>query len=486
MNTQGKRWIPLAIGMVAFAYYALLSSKAYTWMFTSGDSGDWLASSNWWIVPQPLGSPLYISLGHWLALFPGDLVIKMTLVLSALPSAITVLLVYLIVKHLTQKEWASITSATALLGAGLFLSQATVLEEYALAVMFVVLGFYFYLRDKKWLVALSLGLGSAVHILVMPIAVLWLFLHLKSIKPWLKVTPVYIVSGILPYGLILYLMTIDTPRLLAGGLSWGALDSYLGSTTVVGSLSIMEAPQRLLEMGVVLLAGFGLAFVPIGRAIKDPWDTRIKMLIVMIGFSIWYYLTCLDPTTWTFMLYACPALAIMAGIGLNKMKSYHTNVVLAGVVLLVGVNGFMLNANKLAHEEPKAIYCYNAIQALPNQSAVVIHRGGFEAMSLFYAMSEGKDIIPIFYTDWRWEEDDLYWYYKEWIEKDYGIGGVNTQEMVLDTMEKGISVYILYPVMEKWETTFETETIGNPKFELVIGVNPYIDVHKDDREKWSK
>ena len=85
--------IPFIVFAISFIYYSILSSKVYTWLFASGDSGDWLAASNWWIVPQPYGSPLYISLGHFLDLFGGDLVVKMTILLSCLPAAITVMLV---------------------------------------------------------------------------------------------------------------------------------------------------------------------------------------------------------------------------------------------------------------------------------------------------------------------------------------------------------------------------------------------------------
>ena len=135
---------PLIIFLTAFSYFALLSSKTYTWVFVSEDAADWLACSTMWMVPQPLGSPLYILLGQFLNILPGDLVIKMTMILSCLPSAITVTLVYLIVRHLTNKESIAITSAMVLAASAIFMSQSTILEEYALAVMLLTLGYYFF------------------------------------------------------------------------------------------------------------------------------------------------------------------------------------------------------------------------------------------------------------------------------------------------------------------------------------------------------
>ncbi|MCJ7761443.1 DUF2723 domain-containing protein, partial [Candidatus Bathyarchaeota archaeon] len=127
----------LVIVAVAIGYYAILAAKQWTWMFVSGDSGDWLASSTIWMTPQPFGSPLYVMLGQFLNLFPGDLVIKMTMMLSVLPAAITVAVVYLIVRARGHGQKLALLGSGILLACGIFLSQATVLEEYTLASMFV-------------------------------------------------------------------------------------------------------------------------------------------------------------------------------------------------------------------------------------------------------------------------------------------------------------------------------------------------------------
>ena len=478
-----NRIVPTIIFLFSFVYYSLLSAKQYTMLFASGDSGDWLAASNWWIVPQPYGSPLYITLGHFLDLFPGDLVIKMTILLSCLPAAITVMLVYLIVKHLTNKTHIAMIASVVLLGASIFLTQASILEEYSIAVMFVALAYYLYLKDKKKLTALSLGLGSAVHILVIPIALLWLALERKQWRVWIRTLPIYIVSGILPYGLVLYLMASDTPRLLAGGLSWQAINSYLGSTSVFGTLSIMALPERALDFASLILMSFGLAVIPIWLAFRRPWAAHIKILIISIAFPIWYYLTCIDPTSWTFMTYACPFIAVAVGIGLTKVKrEYVIKAVTASAVFLVIINMAFMNAGLLAKEEPKAMEYYNEIQAIPDGSAVVIWRGGFEFMALCYAMSEGKDLTPIYFTDWNYEKDALYQYYIEWINNYYSIAGSNTQHMVADTLRLDIPTYILTPLPKKWQPVFEMEDTELEHFRIVTGVDLEVVVHTEENK----
>lgn len=479
-DVKTDRLIAPAIFIFSFCYYSLMSAKEFTWLFASGDSGDWLAASNWWIVPQPYGSPLYISLGHFLDLFGGDLVVKMTILLSCLPAAITVALVYMIVVHLTGKKFLAIISSVVLLGAGIFLTQATVLEQYSLAVMFVVLAYYFYLKDKKWLVALSLGLGSANHILVIPIAALWLFLDRQRGREWLKVIPIYIVSGLLPYILILWLMTLDTPRLLAGGLSLQAINSYLGSTSVFGTLSIMALPERLLAFTSVILMSFGLAVIPIWLAFKRPWTVQIKLLVLAIAFPIYYYLTCIDPTTWTFMTYACPFIAIAVGISLTKIKKWYViKAVATSAVLLVVINMAFLNAGLLVKEKTLAKDYYNEIQAIPDNSIVVTYRGGFQSMAMFYAMSEGKDLTPVFLTDYGYEDDALYQYYVEWVNNHHALTGSNTQHMVAEALTQDKEVYILTPILEKWQAVFDLQESELEHFDLVKGVDLSVEVHTE-------
>ena len=471
---------PLLVFVSSFAYYILLSAKQFTWIFASGDSGDWLAASNMWFVPQPYGSPLYISLGHFLDLFGGDLVIKMTVILSCLPAAITVTLVYLIVKKLATEK-AAWFSIAILLGAGIFLTQSTVLEEYAIATMFLVASYYFYLIDKKWLVAVSLGLGTAVHVVVPVVAVLWLLVMRKEWRAWVKVIPVFAVIGFTPYLLIVYLMTTDAPQLLAGGLSWQSINSYLGSTGVFGSLSIIDLPKRTLDFVAVVLMSFGLAVIPFFAIFKRrPWNNNTKLVIAAIFFPVFYYATCLDPTSWTFMTFACPFVAIIAGIEVARITNRKLVMAIASVtILIIFTNTIMLNADRLTKANPMAVEYYNEVQQIPDGSAIVMVRGGFNSMAVFYAISEGKDIIPIFLTNYDWKEDALYTNYADWINKEYNLVGNNTQELAYSALQQGIDTYVISNIYEKWKLAFEVEKTELEHFDKAKGVNTTVEVHTE-------
>jgi hypothetical protein len=489
MQIITKNYKFIVVFAITFLYYVLLCSKCYTWLYSSGDSGDWLAASNLWIVPQPYGSPLYILLGHFVNLLSTDLPATMTVLLSCLPSAITVALVYLITNKLTNRQSIAVISAVVLAGSAIFLTQSTILEEYAIAVMFTVLGYWFYLNGNKKLTALALGLGSAVHILVIIISVLWLALEWKNKREWLKTIPIYIVVGLLPYTLILWLLVHSDYPFLAGGLSLEALNHYFGSTTVFGSLSVYDLPKRLLDFASIMIASFGIALLAMWRGLKRKWEQHIKLLVIGIGFPIFYYMTCIDPTSWTFLTYASPFIAIACGLGLARInKAYFTNSVMAFSYLLLLVNSIFLDANTLSQNEKydTAMDYYNELMSLSDGSAVVVNRGGFEGMALFYVISEGKDLIPVFYTVYQYEEDALYLNYVDWMRERYGIFGDNTQQMVYNILEEQNQVYILLPLMEKWKLAFDYENAGLEHFALITEVDKDVIVHTAENQYSTK
>jgi len=500
MKYRIKKHLPYLIGLVALVYYVILSAKDYTWVFLSGDSGDWLACANWWMVPQPYGSPLYIILGRLIGLLPGSQPLNLTILLSCLPSAITVGLVYLTVKHLTDSSKEASTASTGssrssftiplisslvLLGSAVFLSQSTVLEEYALATMFLTAAIYTYVRGNKVLTMTLLGLGTAVHIFVGILLLAWVIAEWKNWKQWLKPAVIYGVIVGVSYSFTLLLMAMDTPRLLAGGLNFYSVQFYWTATTgaILGQLSLFEAPTRLLYLGALVLASFGLALIPICSSCRRPITKPTILLSGIILITLWYYGTNLDPAAWTFVAFASPALSVLCGLGLHKLEarapknsdiglhrlnSHYMYVVAVGAVALVLINGVFLNANTLTNENPMASTYRRELQSLPDDSIVLTTPGAY-GLGLFYTMSEGKDLVPLVYhyLD-SWEFTD----YATWLRDNHEILVLPS---TLDTIEanlKTVPIYFAgspnvdYPI----EPALELEDIGRTFVKRVKGL----------------
>lgn len=392
-----KKYAPLIIGVVAFIYLAMLCVKQYSWVFVSSDSGDFLMGSTVWANVQTYGYPLYMLLGHLLNLFSGGLAAKMTIVLSALPAAITVGLTYLIVKRLTGKEVVSAISAAVLLGCAVFLTEASVTKGYALEAMFLTLAFYGYVRGWRYRTVAFLGLATAVHPTALAIALFWMLAD-RRWRYWLKTLWLYVLVGVLPYIYVPLLMYFDTPRFLAGSLSMQNLLNYFSSTgrAIIGNLSIYETPARLLSIGKIVLMSFGLALVPLVMSLRKPYDRSKLILVATSLFILWYVITCLDAQTWTYLALAAPSVAVLIGIGLSKMSREHLVAVGACAIILVGVNGVFLNGNIIDKQNPQGMNYLSELNALPSHSVVVTEPGPY-SLGLFYAIADGKNLVPLVY-----------------------------------------------------------------------------------------
>jgi len=279
-----------------------------------------------------------------------------------------------------------------LLGAGVFLSQSTILEEYASVVMFLMFAFYFYINDRRKLTALALGLGIAIHVFILPIAFFWFILERKQWRLWLKPSVIFVACGALPYSLIPILMY------MSGTLSLSNLwDYWTGEAgAVVGTLSIFDTPMRLASLASILLMSLGLALIPLYSGLKKPYDTKKLVLMTIAVVSLWYYLTSLDPAAWTFLCFGMPSAAIICGIGLSRSTLKHTYAVTAGALALVCINGVFLNADTLTRQSPIATTYYSELMSLSNKATIAAT--GAYAFGVLYVMCEEDKSFTILST----------------------------------------------------------------------------------------
>jgi len=486
-------WIPLALFGGSLGYYYALSSKIFTWIYTSGDAGDWLVQTNWWMVPQCFGKPLYITLIHLTNYIPiANDAFRITFLLSVIPGAIMVSLTYLIAKHMTQSTKLGITAALVVLGANIVLSQATVLEQYTIVGALFLAAYYFYITGHKKLTMAFLGLTTATHIVGAIFAVLFGLIEWKNRREWLKAIPMFIVWGVLPYTLILWLMADpETPKLLAGGLSWGTINSWGGNSTSTAALALIEAPNRFREGFLVAITSLGLAWIPVWKGFAKPWDNKMKFLIAVFGFTAWFYVTNLFPSVWKFLTPVIPLVACVAMLGLRKLPNWHHKAITIGAVVLIIVNGFMFNTNKMAHADPQATTYLQALEELPEGSALITPRGGAYGFSIFYEMSEGKELIPLALSSpiaWHEKQDSSYIDYTEWLAREYNVKGDNIYELVNDALEKGHPVYFATPMTTLWSKAFIYENNKGKYLTKVTGVvdKPEFPSSEIDPSPWGR
>jgi len=482
-----KRWIPALFLTVSGIYYYLLSAKIFTWVYMSIDAGDWLSLLHWWYVPHRFGKPLIILLARFVGLFPGDDILKLTLAMAIIPAAITVMFTYLIALKLTGQVKLAVVAALVLMGAVVFTSQSGVVEQYTFTAMFVTIAFWFHLRGNKVGTLAFLGLATATHIAGAFFFLVWICGHWKEKMEWLKASWAYVVTGILPYGLLFMLMANpDVPKLHAGGLSWQALFGYFfAGDAAAAMLAVSAAPGRLLEMLQVTLITLGVAIVPFIVGIRSLGRNE-KIVIGVIGFTSWFWLTALYPSVWKYACFFLPLMAAYVAVGLSRMAKWHTVAVAIGAVALIGLNGVYFNTDEIARQDPRATRYYEAVMDLPDGSAIVTSRGGAYGFTVHYVLSQGKEIVPIpLYnpfdtsTNKRRESDQRYRDCVAWIERIYGVKGNDMFEHIAYAQAQGRDVYFGSPVTWTWSKMVETECPATwPS--RIVSVNTEPDFRKDD------
>ena len=455
---------PVLIFVAATFYYSMLSAFRYTWLFGSGDSGDWLASAKVWFVPQIYGSPFFITVAKIVNLFPGDLPATMTFFLSIIPAALSIALIYKVVYNLTGDILKARLSSLIMMGATILTTQAIIVEEYSFVLLMFCAALYFYSVNKHNWTVVFLGLAGAVHIIAVPIAFIFFVAHFRDMKYWAKKIPLYIVFGILPYGLILFLMWADTPRWLAGELSLATIKDYLSNTSFVGRLSLLEAPARLFYTACFMLVTFGAAIIPAFREGIKRASPLYVALFLTACFSVWMYATNLDWTTYTFLIYSIPCVAILAAVGITRKEQY--GVVLIALVLIVS-NFFLYNVERLDNADPIATTFYNETMSLPDGSLILTHGGGFFTMGLFHVITDGKDVSLVYLADEKRMAQHGYQEWLKWAQSEYGYVGGNSMEIVSNSDKPVYFVDTVYT--DDWSAVYELEQ-HSTYYKKVVGI----------------
>jgi len=482
LKTFLKSNIAIALGLFLFAlgYYFMCACKEYTWVFMSGDSADWLASAKIWFLPQPYGAPIFIMLAKAINLLGGNLAKNMVFYLACLPSAVSVVLVYFATLKVKGSKIIAIICSLVVIGAFPFLAESTVIREHSLAVMFVAAAMLAWTYRKYPLIILFMGLATAVNIIPLYLTAIWAFADLRGHwRDWLKWCWIFLIVGVAPYGLTLYLMGHAPYMWFQTNLSLASINSYLSTTGTVASLSMADFPSRILDFVAVILVSYGIALIPAVRGFKPQWKVGFFAVAVF-----WVYLLDNDATTWTFTMYAVPAMALLIAAGLK----YKKEIIAVGIcaLILISTNAIFLNAQTINDKNPMGRELYNSTMALPDGSIVITNQGGFVTLNMFYAISQGKDIQLDFATPIisyissgasAQYVSDIPGYmqpaYKDWLKwaNSQGLEGDNSVDIARHAIEDGVSVFRVNTYLVERDEDAYTLRPYNEYFDEVVAVN---------------
>jgi len=432
-------WAELLVFGVIFGVLLMCTAPDMTWINTDSDGIHYTYAAKYLYPAHKTSAPLFLLLGHvflWLPI--GTEFWRMSLI-SVLSSTASAVFIYLIIrKKLLLKNAGNIAYSPsyiekvnkknriyALIGALIFggsalvISQSTIVETYALVTMFG-LGAYYFATKGNWLYcALMLGAGGAVHHLIL-IPLLILLIFYKGLRQWKYI-------GVMSAFLLFYLyipitLAAHPPNLFAN--MWGntTLTSFIkdNSSTVlmlIGGLSIWGLPKRVFDAIGVVGVSLGLAIIPMAYYIKirhtAPNPIRKQWykepLLWLLTLPIIYYATNLAPQTYVYMMPAIGFGAVIAGIGLSRMRHYWKWTVLGCAVGLLVFNANYFDIGRTLDPNLSAKEYYNQeLHKVPDGAILVAQQGWEWACIPKFNKEENRNIIPVctgtlpskYYQDW--------------------------------------------------------------------------------------
>ncbi len=260
----------------------------------AGDSGDLVTAAFLGGVPHPPGFPLYTTLGWVLTKLPLFTVSWRVSLLSNLPHAFAVALLFALVQRLTKNTVAAIFSALALTANYLFFLYSVTPEVFALLDFFVLSVTYLlflYTETKKisymYAASLVFGLSLTHHYVILFLVPAFTILVFPT---WAKIHRARLVGeaircvgltiiGLLPYGMIPILAGRDAIIDWDRAVTWSGFFRLISRADYGTFVSNGSFGQSLQERF--------LSIVAYGDFFRTDW-TWVGIVLVFFG-CIWLY-----------------------------------------------------------------------------------------------------------------------------------------------------------------------------------------------------
>lgn len=393
-----KYWLELMVFGAVFAVLLACNLPALTWINTDSDGPHYLLSAKYFQVAHNMSQPLFLLMGRLFLFLPfGTEAWRMGLI-SVLATTGCTILIYKVVRyHLIGSPKARMYALTASLvygGSALVISQSTIIESYALATMLSVWAYYMSLQ-KRWLfTSILLGIGLAVHPGITAFCWIVLFVANKAMRHWKWVA----ITG----SFLLFYLYIPLVGLFGESLSmWGneTPEGFAGNNVgmmfmLAGGMAMLDLPKRILDTLGILGVSLG-----IGSVIIVWYYIRLRKirnaLLWLILLPTLYFVGNLAPQVFVYLLPAIAYGAIVAGIGLGRMRigwSYATVIVAVG---LLAFNANYFDIGRTLDPNLSAQKFYDEELPKIGDGEVYIGGGWTWAIAYLYNVEEGRNIVPV-------------------------------------------------------------------------------------------
>ncbi|MCK5607705.1 DUF2723 domain-containing protein, partial [Candidatus Pacearchaeota archaeon] len=368
-----------------------------------GNSGEIISSAATLGISHPTGFPLYMLAAKLFSvLLPfGDIAFRLN-IFSAFFAALTIIVIYFILKILTNREFISIGGALSLAFSSTFWSNAIVARTYSMTGFFIALLIYLLMiwrlkREDKYLYLLSivLSLGLATHaamLLMIPMAIILVAMTDAKTLTRPAAFKAYVLTFCITIILYLYI-----PLQAASGSSvnWGNpvnLKGFLNYITAHEYLTKMPPGSISLSLKVFFtsIRLFILDFTPVGFiviitgisvAAKKNKEILTALSLIILGNVLFLTNYGNKELLSSLSLYLFPsyiALSVFAGLGLHRVldlvEPKIKDPVFSSLILMILPLACVIthfNANNQSSNFSALDYAENILKTVPSNSLLI-------------------------------------------------------------------------------------------------------------------
>ena len=405
-------WLEILVLACSLGYFLALTAPDLTWVNVDSDGSAYINAAKHWALTHPTGAPLYNMLNWLIVRIPiGSEYFRLCAV-SAIAAGVTSLFLYLLAKRYTPNRLKALIAPLVFCASGVVVSQATILDTYAVITLLSVLAFWFHVKRMHRAKYLTIGLGIGIHHLILiPLGVLWIADVVARRKAGLKIVRPAMFLWL--FGFLFYayvLLANHAPYNWIEGNSFSHYMNYFFSQGgLIGGISINtdDLLMRFQDFTVISAVSFGLSGLLILPACISAFrrkDLEGVILFFLFMFPIAYYVTDMAPQVYTYMMPAFAFGGLLAVKGseyydLKRMQVAVPALVAVTSVFLIGFNIQTYDIGRNLDKDMVMVRYYESLDKLPDGAYIWTENGGWWRGTVWlYNADKGRDltILPVF------------------------------------------------------------------------------------------
>lgn len=420
-----KYSIEIAVLVVCCVYFSIMAAPDLSWVNVDSDGPTYLTSAKYFVLSHPTGAPLYSLINAAVVRIPIGTEYWRLCMVSALSAGATGMLLYILGRRYTESKWKALIAPLVWCGSAVVVSQATILDTYAVITFLSVLAYYLHVtgRFRSKYIVLGIGLGIH-HLILIPLAVIWLVditRNIQARKRGEKVGFVRPAMFVWMLGLLFYIwvpLVNREPYNWIEGESFKHYISYfMGQGGLIGGLSVFEPDgmQRLYDFVGITALSFALSGLLIVPGLIKVFKGQGKNLegmtcAYLMIFPIVYYATDMAPQVYTYMMPAFAfggLMAVMGAESINRpaLRKWVPLAVGVSSVVLMGCNLQWFDIGRTLDKDLQARVYYESLDELEDGSYLWLDHGGWWRDTIWlYNEDTGSDItiLPVFGASAEW------------------------------------------------------------------------------------